>query len=128
MKRLIKIPIVKLKNKIKQYPRLKNKIVYVLNYFPNLKIRLRGVTSQNVIYENWKSTKVKKELLIDVSHLYKEDLKTGIQRVVRSVLNYLEKDKTINLDIQISFDEYLIAVLSQSSCAILASGDQNCWN
>ena len=52
MKRLIKIPIVKLKNKIKQYPRLKNKIVYVLNYFPNLKIRLRGVTSQNVIYEN----------------------------------------------------------------------------
>ena len=29
MKRLIKIPIVKLKNKIKQYPRLKNKIVYV---------------------------------------------------------------------------------------------------
>lgn len=100
MKRLIKIPIVKLKNKIKQYPRLKNKIVYVLNYFPNLKIRLRGVTSQNVIYENWKSTKVKKELLIDVSHLYKEDLKTGIQRVVRSVLNYLEKDKTINLDIQ----------------------------
>ena len=95
MKRLIKIPIVKLKNKIKQYPRLKNKIVYVLNYFPNLKIRLRGVTSQNVIYENWKSTKVKKELLIDVSHLYKEDLKTGIQRVVRSVLNYLEKDKNL---------------------------------
>mgnify|MGYP003597113755 CR=1 FL=1 len=64
MKRLIKIPIVKLKNKIKQYPRLKNKIVYVLNYFPNLKICLRGVTSQNVIYENWKSTKVKKELII----------------------------------------------------------------
>lgn len=100
MKRLIKIPIVKLKNQIKKYPKIKNKIVYVLNYFPNLKIRLRGVTSQNVIYENWNSTRLNNEFLIDVSHLYKEDLKTGIQRVVRSVLNYLEKDKNIELDIQ----------------------------
>lgn len=100
MKRLIKTPIVKLKNQIKKYPKIKNKIIYVLNYFPNLKIRLRGVTSQNVIYENWNSTRLNNEFLIDVSHLYKEDLKTGIQRVVRSVLNYLEKDKNIELDIQ----------------------------
>ena len=100
MKRLIKIPIVKLKNKIKQYPRLKNKIVYVLNYVPNLKIRIKGITLQNVIYEDWKSTRVNDELLVDVSHIYKEDLKTGIQRVIRSVLSFLEQEKNVNLELQ----------------------------
>lgn len=33
----------------------------------------------------------KNQLLIDISHLYREDLKTGIQRVVRSISEELEK-------------------------------------
>lgn len=103
MKRLIKIPIVKLKNKIKQYPRLKNKIVYVLNYFPNLKIRLSVLILKCYLWK-LKINSCKKRVANRCAlHLYKEDLKTGIQRVVRSVLNYLEKDKIINLDIQPCF-------------------------
>lgn len=100
MRELIKAFIQKLKNKIKQYPRLKNKIIYVLNYFPNLKKLLIGIQSPYSIYENWKPSSINSELLIDVSHLYREDLKTGIQRVVRSILNYFESKSMMNLDVQ----------------------------
>lgn len=89
--------IVKLKNKIKKYPKLKNKILVFLNLFPNTKVMLRGLVSTKVNYGKWKSSSDIPELLVDISHLYKEDLKTGVQRVVRAILSCLEINKDLNV-------------------------------
>ncbi|MBN2768019.1 MAG: glycosyltransferase family 4 protein [Campylobacterales bacterium] len=99
MKKILKTQIIKLRNKILQSPSLRNKITSALNHYPNLKIRLKGLTSQNIHYEHWLPSREKNELLVDVSHIYKEDLRTGIQRVVRAVLHYLE-NTSLELDLQ----------------------------
>ncbi len=100
MKKIFKTQIIKLRNWILQSPRLKNRITYILNYFPNLKVRLKEIVATNAHYGDWKSTKKENEFLVDVSHIYKEDLKTGIQRVVRSTIYYLEQSSPFGLDLQ----------------------------
>ena len=100
MKQSIKIIIVKIKNKVKEYPELRSKLISLLNYFPNIKILIKGLTSKSLDYSSLKPSATKKELLVDVSDVHKEDLKTGIQRVVRSILYYLELQTILDLDVQ----------------------------
>jgi O-antigen chain-terminating methyltransferase len=60
---------------------------YLLNYFPGIKMVLRKILlkSSKNIYISLNESSLEKEFLIDITHVYRDDLKTGIQRVVRSV-------------------------------------------
>jgi O-antigen chain-terminating methyltransferase len=59
----------------------------LFNYFPRIKFILRKILlkSSKSIYSSLNVSSLEKEFLIDVTHVYKNDLKTGIQRVVRSI-------------------------------------------
>ncbi len=100
MKKIFKNQITKLRDKVLQNPLLRSKITYIVNYFPNFKIRLKGLAPKSVHYGDWKSTRKENEFLVDVSHIYKEDLGTGVQRVVRSIMHYLEQSSPFGLDLQ----------------------------
>ncbi len=100
MKKIFKNQITKLRDKVLQNALLRSKITYIVNYFPNFKIRLKGLAPKSVHYGDWKSTKKENEFLVDVSHIYKEDLGTGVQRVVRSIMHYLEQSSPFGLDLQ----------------------------
>lgn len=66
------------------------------------------ISKKEVAYFKLKpSNLTDRELVVDITHVYKEDLKTGIQRVVRSILKNIEG---------ISFDEkYVIRTIFLSS-------------
>jgi len=101
MKKLLIIIIIHLKYHVKPYPKLEEIIINFLNHFPVLKMKIKRLGNHKTYYESFVSTRKNRELLIDVTHVYTEDLKTGIQRVVRSISNELENNDLLkNMDIQ----------------------------
>lgn len=93
--------IISLKQRINTHPELKMKIMSILNRFPALKARLKRINYHQVSYTSLISSRTNRELLVDITHVYTHDLKTGIQRVVRSILNELENNDAIkDIDVQ----------------------------
>lgn len=104
MKQLLIKIIIHLKYHIRIYPNLELQIINFLNHFPTLKTKLQQIGNQKSYYASLVSTSSNRELLIDVTHVYQQDLKTGIQRVVRSISNELEDNNSLkNIDIQFVF-------------------------
>lgn len=81
------------KNYVASNPKLKKKAQDIINKFPALKNRLNNLSYPQVSYSTFVPSSQNREFLIDITHLYKEDLKTGIQRVVRSIVNELAKEQ-----------------------------------
>lgn len=101
MKRVLIKLVINMKYHIRPYPRLEHSIKKVVNHFPALKAKLKQVGNQKTFYASFVSTRKNRELLIDVTNVYADDLKTGIQRVVRSIVNELKNiDSLENIDIQ----------------------------
>jgi len=101
MKIIIKKTLIALKHRINANPKLKMKIMSILNRFPKLKARLKRINYHQISHTSLISNRTNRELLIDITHVYTHDLKTGIQRVVRSILNELENNDAIkNIDVQ----------------------------
>ncbi len=89
------------KNYVASKPELKKSVQAVVNKFPALKNRLNNLSYPQVSYSTFVPSSQNREFLIDITHLYKEDLKTGIQRVVRSIVNELTKEQFVdNIEIK----------------------------
>lgn len=101
MKKIFVTIIIHLHYHLKIYSNLERRIINFLNHFPSLKLRLKRMINMKHGYASYVSTRTNRELLIDITHLYTQDLKTGIQRVVRSILNELENSEDLSpIDIQ----------------------------
>jgi len=101
MKIIVKQTLIGIKHRINANPKLKIKIMSILNRFPMLKARLKRIHYHQVSHTSLISNRTSRELLVDITHVYSDDLKTGIQRVVRSILNELENNDAIeNIDVQ----------------------------
>lgn len=95
MKKAARRQFIRIKNFINNNPKLKKNILDVLNHFPRVKQKLKLIGHQKVGYTAFKSSRTNPELLIDITHVYKQDLKTGIQRVVRAIMHELQKNDEI---------------------------------
>lgn len=101
MKQLLIKIIIHLKYHVRPYPNLELQIINFLKLFPTLRTKLQRIGNQKSYYASLVSTSSNREFLIDVTHVYQQDLKTGIQRVVRSILNELENHNSLkDIDIQ----------------------------
>lgn len=73
-------------NKLLYYPaKFSWDIFYFFVHF------LYSVFYKNKYYNSLKTSSNSREILVDITHVYKNDLKTGIQRVVRSVVSELSE-------------------------------------
>jgi len=59
----------------------------LLNFFKGFSLNIWANYKDKPVYSNTKN----QELIIDITHTYQKDLKTGIQRVVRSILKGIEE-------------------------------------
>lgn len=102
MKKAARQQFIRIKHFINNNPKLKKKVLSILNHFPRVKQKLKRIGHQKVDYAAFAPSRTHPELLIDITHVYTQDLKTGIQRVVRAIMNELQKNDEIvkKFDIQ----------------------------
>jgi len=101
MKNILIIIIRHIAYHVRPYKKVKKPIIGFLNNFPALKEKIKQLTVEKAYYATFVSRRTKQELLIDITHVHTKDLKTGIQRVVRSVLKELGSSEDLgDIDIQ----------------------------
>ena len=72
-------------------PLAKKAAKYLFSHFPSLRKRINKIRSvENFEYAELNSYSQNSEILVDLTHVYKGDLRTGIQRVVRSIYGNLQ--------------------------------------
>lgn len=101
MKKILKRMIIFFINLIKSNPKLKRIAIEILDSYPGLMVRLKNFGLYKPNYASFKTTRLNRELLVDITHVHKNDLKTGIQRVVRSIVLELgANDLLKDIDVQ----------------------------
>jgi len=83
-----------------KYPALKLFLIKIIWLFPGLKSFYFFSQNRPELYQQLKSTRKKRVVLIDVTHQSKTKINTGIQRVVRAILNQFNEIFPSNVDIE----------------------------
>lgn len=101
MKKILKRTIIFFMNQIKSNAKLKRLATKIFSNYPGLMIRLKNFGLYKPNYASFTTFRSNREFLVDITHVHKNDLKTGIQRVVRSIVLELgANDLLKDIDVQ----------------------------